>query len=376
MAGTPDWEVAVVQAATWGTAVAVGANTGLKIESESMSEGIPEPIKDENVGDSLSGGTYQGNVTAEGALVAPMRFLGPSGQLLMALLMGQSGDENGGASGAPEEVELGVAHAHYMYFQASNTGLFATVVIDKDLGDDNYYEYPTAKISGIEFNHNNGKLMGTFNMIANKCERSSLTNVVAAVGAVTHVTTGRLCLFNHIEVLIAEVDGSDANLDSDDEILVSDAKIMVNRNISGDHVSGSSAGIIDEPEVAGFPEATLEFTIPDYSTALDTLIKGAQAVQDGRVPKTYKATITWTGPDIPGTASSNKFSMQFDFPALTIATAPTNAGSPGSKVPVTIGFNIVTPQATPGGTDWAWVTAGTIPFRFVIQNSNSAAILA
>ena len=54
MAGSTDWIVAVVQAATWGTAVACGAGHGIKIEAESMPEGIPEPVADDNIGDVLS----------------------------------------------------------------------------------------------------------------------------------------------------------------------------------------------------------------------------------------------------------------------------------------------------------------------------------
>jgi hypothetical protein len=70
--------------------------------------------------------------------------------------------------------------------------------------------------------------------------------------------------------------------------------------------------------------------------------------------------------------------MRFDFPAVTLVTAPTNAGSPGAKVPVTINMKVQTPQTAtlPDGTEWAWSTAGTDPFRFQVQNSRNVSLLA
>ena len=64
MAGTTEWSVARKKAAAWGTAVAVAAGDGVLIASESLGPGVPDPIKDENVGDSLTGGTYQGDMVA------------------------------------------------------------------------------------------------------------------------------------------------------------------------------------------------------------------------------------------------------------------------------------------------------------------------
>ena len=376
MAGTTDWIVAVKQSAAWGTALAVGADDGIKITSETMSSGIPEPIKDENVGDALSGGTLQGNVTAEGTIVAPVRYKGPTSGLLMALLMGNSGA--GGASGIPEVIEVATTFLHHMLFQNSNTGLFYTMVMDKGLnGADLPWEWPSVKLGQTEFGHADGKVMITPTNMARSVERASSINGDAQIALVTHVTEADLAIFNQITVFLQEITGAEDNADANDEILVTDAKMTINRNLSGDHESGSNAGYISEPETGGMPTAQMELTIADYKDNVDALIKVSQIIQPCRLPKIYKASLIWTGCEIPGTTQSDTFFMRFDIPAMTLADAPVNASGPGSKVPATLTFDINTPQVDtlPNGTDWAWVVAGDTPFRYQLQNDLASAIL-
>lgn len=366
MAGATEWAVAVAQhSGSWGDAgEAVAAGDGVKIMSESLGSGIPEPIVDENVGDSLAGGTYQGNVAIEGNLVVPFRFEGL--ERLTALLMGQSG--------TPTTVEAGIAFEHAQVFQDSNTGKFATVAIDKSVG---IHEYPAVKFSSLELGFNNGKLVGTFGCIANRCDRdAAATNDAAAILAATPPSSSLLVLWTQLQVLLTEVTGSEGNLDSADELLVSDLTFSVDRNLSGDQVTGTLAGQVDEPETDGLPEASLSLTFPNYVAGIDQLIEDAATIQAGREPKVYKAQLIFTGKEIPTTASANTYHYIIELPAITIRDAPTNAGGPGAKIPVQFDFDVVTPQTVPDGTDWSWVTANSTPFRFRIQNGNSAAALA
>jgi hypothetical protein len=370
MAGTTQWTVARKKASVWGTAVAVGATDGIKIMSESMGSGIPEPILDQNVGDSLSGGSYQGNVNADGNVVVPMRFEGIERDL--AYFMGQAG--------TPTEVEVAVAYLHTLPFQPSNNGIFATWALDKGIGalGSDVHEWPSAKSTQLEVAHDGGKAIATIGHLVNKVERDQAVavNDGTTLAAVTYPTDGLLALFSQLTVRLKEITGSEGNLAGSDDQPVSEARITVNRNISGDHVAGSG-GLIDEPDTDGFPEAQLVLTFAQYTSAVAALEREAAIVQAGRVPKIYKAQVYWTGPLVAGSATNNYF-LYFELPALAIADAPTNASSPGSKVGVEMTFNILTPQAAtvPDGADWTWVTAGGDPFRARVQNGTNVDPLA
>lgn len=362
MAGTTGWKVGFKKAVTWGTAIAMAALDQMKIVSEGMPEGIPAPIADANIGDSLKGQNMQGDVNVEGPFAEIARFVGLERRL--ALFMG---------SDAITIVQAGLVFEHVMAFKPSNTGKFATLVTDKGLGNARLWEYPSVKLSGYEATHEDGKLQFSWNTLANKCQRevASQINGATEMTALTLPTTGLMIIFNQIKVLLKAVTGAEGNLAGGDEILVTSLKTSCNRNIKGDHESGSNAGFIGEPETDGLPEAMLSFVIANYGTVIDDLIKEAIKVQAGREPKQYKAQIIWTGKDIATSAPLKQYTLTLEIPALNITTAPVPGSGPGAKVPVEVSMDIVTPQAVPNGTDWAWVVAGGDPFRWKLQNTNA-----
>lgn len=380
---TTAWAAGIRKAAAWGTSLPLGALHGIKLESESMPEGIPEVIADDNLGDVLSGGTLQGNVAIEGTVVCPMRFEGPTSGLLMALIMGASRDEVGGAGTTiPEEIEAGIVFKHYMDFQPDADGMFATLAIDKDVGVDAQYDYTTCKVSQVELSHSNGKLINTATLIAHSLLRDGTINGDTEFAAITHATDALLMIFTQFEFLITEVTGAEGNLApgvANEEILVTEGKFTLNRNISGEFESGSNAGFVGEPDINGFPESMVEFTKQDYkSDIVNTMLTDAQTIQAGRQPKIYKCELTWTGVTIPSSSPPEPYFVKILIPACTIVTAPTNAGSPGAKVPVTMTLKVQTPAAAslPNGSDWTWATAGGAPIRLLLQNGNALSILA
>lgn len=362
MAGTVDWKVGFKKAPTWGTAVAVGALDQLKITSEGLGEGIPKPIEDANIGDALKGQNMQGNVECEGSIAEIARFEGLERRL--ALLMG---------SDTVAVVQAAKVWSHDMRFKPSNTGKFGTLVFDKGLGATRLWEYPSVKVSSYDFDHQDGKLAFTFGMIANKCQRetASQINTGTEMTNLTLPTNALMVIFQQCSLRIKELTGSEGNLAGGDEILVTNLKGSANRNIKGDHESGSNAGFIGEPETDGLPEASLMFSVANYKAAIDDLIKEAIKPQAGREPKTYKAQLTWTGKTIPTTSPALPYILRLDIPALNITASPVTGSGPGSKVPVEITCDIVSPQVVPNGTEWSWVAIGSDPFRWFLQNGNS-----
>lgn len=376
MAGTTEWNAGIRKAAAWGVPLliddgAAGAGLLLKFMSESMASGLPEVIKDENVGEPMSGATFQGNISVEGTMAFAARY--ESMPFLTAMFMGQD-------TFAAHDTTLG---EHTQIFQNSNTGDFATLVLTKEFGS--LWEYQTVKVTQIELSHADGKLQITPTFIANRCERAAPlshevkegdTNVVLAR------TPSDMILFNHLLVGILEVTGSEGAIAFPaDTHRVTDLKITLNRNISGDHESGSdapgtegdaipSSGEIGEPETDGLPEGQVEITFANHSALVDGFVKDAQTRQSGSIPKVYKLIAKWEGRALP-LATTPPVSTKFhaEFAALTVADAPVNAGSPGAKVPVTITFDVLTPTVLPD-TDMTWAdTIGQKPCRFLYINN-------
>lgn len=368
MAGTTNWTVGFKKATTWGTAVALGAGNKIKIESETMSDGIPEVIRDDNVGDRLSGGTYQGNKVIEGNIVLAPRFEGF--ERLIAQLQGAD---------TFSEPQVGIVGQHLMDFQASNTGIFGTLAMDKGIGTlgAQTQEYESIKVVSVELNYKNGKLMATVGLIANHLERTAPVNGNAQFVALTLPAAGLIVLFNQLTVRAKAVTGAEGNLSGTDDLKVSDARITINRNIKGDVVAGSN-GEIDEPETDGLPVASVTLTFPNYTAAVDALVKPAQTLQANRRPTLYKMELFSIGPTIAGSSPAVSHEMRWLFPALTIGKAPTNAGNPGAKVPVEVTFHVVTPEAgaLPNGADWTWVVADGAPFRLKMVNGETVSALA
>ena len=261
MAGTITWKVGFKRsAAAWGTAQALAAGDLIKIISDSFPPGIPATIKDDNVGDALSGGNYQGDIEEhEGQIVLAPRLEGF--ERLLALLMG---------SDTIVIAQAGIVFEHDMRFKASNFGLFGTLAIDKGIGalGSNVHEYPSVKFSQLELGHEGGKAQGSLTCLFNRCERAAPVNDATEMGLITLPKDGLIALFSALTVRVTEVTGAEGNLDATDNVKVSDFRITINRNISGDVVTGSN-GEIDEPDTDGMPEAKVILTFPQYTSVVE-----------------------------------------------------------------------------------------------------------
>lgn len=357
MADTTQWIVGWKRASTWGTPVACGASDAVLVSQESMPEAIPEPIADECVGQTLKGSPMQGNFKADGgSFVEPVRFTGFERRL--ALFAGLDTCAQIGTTGV---------YTHIMPLLPSIAGKFGTLAIDKKIGTDKIWEFPSVKLNTLELSHENGKLSANWGCIANKCVRNSAVNTSATMATVTHPGVNTLVIFNQLTMLLKEITGSEGNLSGSDELKPSAVKFNINRNLGGDFVCGSSAGESDEPGVTGLPDAQLVVTFPQHNSAIDAFILANQARLTGSVPKKYKISLKWLGPIAAG---STNYYFEALIAMAVISKAPANAGGAGSKVPVEITFDLFAPGATINGSDWAW-TANNYPIQFTLANLNA-----
>lgn len=383
MAGTTEWTVGVKKVPSgqaWGsgTVPALASGDGILIESESMPDMVPDVIADASVGDSLKQGNVQGNRSGEGSLVYPARFEGV--EKWIAWLFGDDTIDL-----TPGTETAGTAVSHTMVFQDTNTGIYSAVVMRKDpsgASDTGIWEWPFNKISQLEFNHGNGKLMVTPTLIPNTVLRdAAATNGDSELDAADPPTRTLMVLFNQLTVLFKEVTGSEGNLvDPGDEIKVTNCQLTINRNLTGIPESGSE-GEVGEPETDGLPEGSLVLSIADYGVGqIDDIIKEAQTLQSGSEPKTYKVELVWWGQEITGSdasadgkdgAGKHDYKLLIQLPAVQLIPTTVNAGSPGARVSVDLNFDVVTPDVAGNGTEWTWSSAGTDPLRAIVINENT-----
>jgi hypothetical protein len=368
MSGTAaDQKWAFRRGTAWGTAVQIAAEDEILISSENLSGGVPEDIADENVGDSLSQGSMQGNVVAQGDFKQTVRYLGF--ERLLALFMGAD---------AVTETEAGIAYEHVMPFKPTNDGYYGTMINDGGLGGARIWERPSLKLTKLDLNHEESKLMAGWGTVFDQVLRgASAANDQTNLDAATAPSRALMAIFQQVQVLLKQITGAEGNLAPGDEFLVTNAQITLDRKQTGDYESGSNAGRTGEPTNNGFPEAKLILTMARYKDQNDDIAQLAQAQNADREPAKYKAQVIWTGRSIPGTATAKKYRLAWDFPHLIIPEDFTiNVPGPGQKIPVTIPFNIKTPQEAVNGSDWAWVVAGADPFRARLQNSEQTAGIA
>ena len=355
---TPQWTIGIKKASAWHTAVALGALDEVLIESESLSSAIPAMIEDAVVGRTFRQASMQGNVAGEGNIVLPARFDGLERQLELIY---------GNKTTVIDQAALRFTHT--FLFKPSTIGFYATVVKDpKPIVDADLWEIPSLKYTSLEMGHTDGKLMATLACLFDRVLRTGQVNGATELAALTVPTEALLMIFNQLVFRIKEVTGSEGNLSGSDDINTTSAGLTLNRNLSGEHESGSNAGQIDEPDYNGLASGVINVNFSNYTAAVDAFVKDAQAVQGGREPKTYKIELEWTGKTL-GTAA---YKLVNRFAECTIDPATVaNAGGPGQRVPLPMTFVVETPAATGNGTDWTWAVAGGDPIEAKLTNGQA-----
>ena len=112
--------IGLKKAATWGTAVACGANDGTLIISESLSQKIEE-LLDDSAALAFIQRTDQGKIDVAGNIEAYLRYEGLD--VALALIMG--------TAGTPSKESTTYAYSNSYVMADDLAGLFATIAIKK-----------------------------------------------------------------------------------------------------------------------------------------------------------------------------------------------------------------------------------------------------
>jgi len=339
---------AVKIAATWRTAVEVGALDGVLITSEGMGAKAPKYVDDDSLGnlelkhnykmsESLTGGTIEGYMRYE------------NWDVIIALLMGTAGVPTDEGSGA---------YSNEYYPSDNITGLFATMVVRKSDTAKGIWEIPSCKFHGLTLTGDVGELVKVaYDYTGNKIETESPVNDTAALDAVTipNVEEANMVVMDSNFKIRMNAEGGAALQDSD-KIYPHGFTLKYNRPASEDY---SASNIdMDEPSQEDYAEATIElrfdkYNLDDFTTAISN-----DAEQ--------KIDIIFVGSAIGG---AYNYELTIELPRVKFLSADAPVTGPG-KIPHTIEGKCYLPNAAPTG-----MTATTAIY-LAVQNKRTTDPLA
>jgi hypothetical protein len=340
-------KAAIKKAATWGTAVACGANDGLLILPPSLKKERPNQV-DDSLGLYYPKESDPGEVKVEGDLPAYLRYDGLD--LLFALAMGATG----GAPTQPDAVNDPNTYQQKFTLAENNDGLFAVLCVNNTINID---EYTSLKVTGFTLKGEVGKpLQVTFHGVAIDRITGSAVNTLATFASVTYFETGNRALYGQSTFRMN--DQSAAALAAGDRVYPSSFELTFKRSQEGVYGVSSGADYIDEPTNAGPPEANLKLEFPRYTAKTyftdwdaNTKKKLDMTFEGGLIDVNYKRT------------------FKLSFPNLMYAGVDLPIEQGILKHPLE--FNCLGADAAPAG-----MTGITLPFQVDVTNRQSGDVLA
>jgi len=333
--------IGLKKAATWGTAVVCGANDGILITSESLSQKIEE-LLDDSVGLAFIQRTDQGKIDVAGNIEAYLRYEGLD--VALALIMG--------TAGTPSQQGESDAYTNSYVIADAMTGLFATVAIKKK--SDKAWEFTSVKLHGFTLAAEmNLPAKLTLNAIADQLTLASEANTTTTLADLTYPDKGNRIIMNADTTVEINDESGDA-VDADDKVYPNSIELAFNRPAEGDHLPGSN--YINEPADNDFPEPILTLNFPRYNDAnhgffedwiADTRKKGEIYFKGAQIESTYYYEMKITMPN-----------MKLIDPEAAIAGA--------GKIPSTLKFRLLGTDTAPTG-----MTGITKPFQIDIQNKRT-----
>ncbi len=340
MSGVAGVEIkaAFKKAATWGTAVAGGANDGILILPRSIKRDAQIDI-DDSMGTYFPQDGTPGAIKVEGDI--PMHLRYDSLDVLLALFMG--------IAGAPVQQAATIAYSYTYKWKKDTDGLFGTLATHMK----NYIEEePSVKIAGITLKGEVGKaLQLIIKTICNNKVWDSIINTTTTFNNVTYAETQNRVRFS--EGVFRMNDQGGAALGSGDKIYPSAFELTALRKLKGEYTgqyvtSGSNKqDTIDEPTNDGMPDISLKLTFPRHTANTNLLALGADTRK--------KLDITFTGALI---ASTYYRTFALQFPHLEFKSVDPADAQGIIKEPVEFIAHsaVAAPTGMTGITDPFWIT--------------------
>jgi hypothetical protein len=280
---------------TWGTAVALGALNGIRLNALSGFN-VAKEYDPANEADTPFVRT--GNLT----LVKPVDFTIGFDQrydpgilgTLMALLFGTAGTP----------ANLTGAYKHTLQWGDSQYGLFATVAAEFPAM---IFEVASAKIMEFSLKVNKGLLSGEIKGRGNTLINTSAVNTLTQMDALTYADSDNRVLFSQGSVKMNAQSGADVAAAT--ALQVSSIEVTYKR-VAHDSAYAAGAGTIIEPVEGGHPEVRIKLGFPRMDSVNNANLATFIA------ETTQKALIKFTGALITGVLY---YDLALYFPRLRMA---------------------------------------------------------
>jgi hypothetical protein len=337
------------QGSTWGTAVAVEANGGIKLLNYSPNGGQAS-LANEEVGAVAGSVPDIGNEGWAPSLNGKARY-GNFGRLLAFIF---------GTSGAPTQTppSTGTTYLHTLTWQDTLTK-FMTLCLGARAGA-KPHEFPSHKINEVSLVFTDGgELIFKVDGVACARERDSATNDAATFLAATTRAGRRQIMGTHSTFrLNAQAGGALAS--TTDDIKIRSFELRLRRPMTVSHETQSTQAV--EPFEEGPVEVMLTITLRSYES--DAYIA---LWEDLNTPTPKKADIKFLSGFTP--TDGAEMYLKFDFPYVVVNEDPRVEVPGGGRIPHQVSFKCIAPIS---GVAPTGMTATAAVEAFVLDEISTA----
>jgi len=315
------------KAATWGTAVAVGASDGMLIETDGGLERKQPYIPAKELDTPV---TMEGDLgpvdPVDFAPVFAMRYSPGALGMLIAQLFG--------TAGTPAQQGETAAYKHTVQWADSIMGKFSTVVCERP---GKIFEVAGAKPHKLAFSVADGLLKGTLSIRGNTLIDNSGVNGATQVDALTYADRGNRVFFKQIAVKMNAESGGDVA--SETALEVKTTNVEYDRPIDGEIVGGALN--ILEPADGPHPNFKIKLEFPRSNSINQAFFSTFLAETE------QKLLLAFTGAEA---ATGYNYSLKLFFPRVRIVAYNCPLGD---VVPASIELVGEEAAANPTGMDHA-----------------------
>lgn len=299
------------KAATWGTAVEVGAGDGIEVLS-CTPDGSTQPIEDMQItGRVTQRESSPGNRNVTAALATALRYEGNEHDIAMVM----------GTAGVPTTVDAS-AYQHALRIADQLDGLFATLAYEL-VKDTKVIEIPGVKWNQLTVRGRaNERIQLELSGIGFDYEDASSINTTTTIDNVTLPSNREYALMSQVVASLNDQDGADFG--AGDVRYITGFEIQVARALEG-RVSTQFGDKPDEPIETGFAKVTGSIEFPAVQ---DGSPGGNLAfIADQMALTRKKAKLAITSPNLAG-AATQYFQHVLWLPNLQFGEGKPGIGGP------------------------------------------------
>ena len=341
---------------TWHSEILLGAGHGCYLTSAPIlgSQSVEE-LQDTSLGQVFRRSAEKGRVAVSGGLEMFSRFDGRSPELICGVLGDDTVSTPGGAVTARDHTQL---------FAASNDGIYYT--FGALVADDRPLIIPSLKLTGFTLAGTKGNpIMASIRGIGDQLLVAQAAAPVNTVTTLTNTMTivqapekTRQFVKPTAKFEVAAYGGALA------EMCVEGFSLVVDRNLSGDHLTCDPTYGVDQPLSNDYENVTLTLNLPKSVATLWPVWDGEFANND------FFGRLTFVHPDPNGIEPGLTYGDQWNFRNLRVNKVSPSIASAGKHA-----FTVELSARSDATTAHAGMTTFDGPVSRLLRNARAASLL-